>query len=58
MAAIGRYDLSRDGRFLYSLNNGNGTVECSDQPDGSLEPGWRERVPTSAAGLPVGRTAQ
>lgn len=44
---------SRDGRFLYSLNNGNGTLSVFRvSPDGSLVPlGTASGVPASAAGL-------
>jgi 6-phosphogluconolactonase (cycloisomerase 2 family) len=45
--------LSRDGRFLYSLANGNGTIEVfRTSHDGSLEAlGGVTGLPTSAAGL-------
>ena len=45
--------LSRDGRFLYSLNNGNGTIGVfRTSPDGSLEAlVGASGIPTSAAGL-------
>ena len=44
---------SRDGRFLYSLNNGNGTITgFGVKPDGSLIPATVVNgIPTSAAGL-------
>jgi 6-phosphogluconolactonase len=44
---------SRDGRFLYSLNNGNGTVSAFRvQPDGSIESLMViNGLPTSTAGL-------
>jgi 6-phosphogluconolactonase (cycloisomerase 2 family) len=45
--------LSRDGRFLYSLANGNGTIEVfRTSHNGSLEAlGGVTGLPTSAAGL-------
>lgn len=45
--------LSRDGRFFYSLANGNGTLGAfRTKPDGSLEPlSVVSGIPTSAAGL-------
>jgi 6-phosphogluconolactonase len=44
---------SQDGRFLYSLNNGNGTISAFVvKPDGSLEPiAGATGLPTSSAGL-------
>jgi len=44
---------SRDGRFLYSLNNGNGTISAfRAMPDGSLQPlPTLTGLPVSAAGL-------
>jgi 6-phosphogluconolactonase (cycloisomerase 2 family) len=44
---------SGDGRFLYSLNNGNGTISgFRVQDDGSLEPVTVVNgISTSAAGL-------
>ncbi|HEY5909260.1 MAG TPA: beta-propeller fold lactonase family protein [Verrucomicrobiae bacterium] len=44
---------SRDGRFLYSLNNGNGTISAfAVPPNGSLDPLMTvSGLPTSAAGL-------
>jgi 6-phosphogluconolactonase len=44
---------SRDGRFLYSLNNGNGTISAfATHPNGSLDPLMTvSGLPTSAAGL-------
>jgi 6-phosphogluconolactonase (cycloisomerase 2 family) len=44
---------SHDGRFLYSLANGNGTLNAFKiKPDGSLEPVVVvSGIPTSAAGL-------
>jgi 6-phosphogluconolactonase len=44
---------SRDGRFLYNLANGNGTiVGFRVKPDGDLEPAvTASGIPTSAAGL-------
>ena len=44
---------SRDGRFLYSLNNGNGTISAfRAKPDGSLQPlTVVSGIPTTAAGL-------
>jgi 6-phosphogluconolactonase (cycloisomerase 2 family) len=44
---------SRDGRFLYSLNNGNGTISAFGvRPNGSLYPLTTVTgVPTSSAGL-------
>ncbi len=44
---------SRDGRFLYSLNNGNGTISAfRQQPDGSLQSVMTvSGLPTSASGL-------
>lgn len=44
---------SQDGRFLYSLNNGNGTISAfAVRANGSLDP-WMtvSGLPTSAAGL-------
>jgi 6-phosphogluconolactonase len=45
--------LSRDGRYFYSLANGNGTIGAfRTKPDGSLEPlSVVSAIPTSAAGL-------
>jgi 6-phosphogluconolactonase (cycloisomerase 2 family) len=44
---------SNDGRFLYSLNNGNGTISGFDvQEDGSLHPlPGTAGLPTSSTGL-------
>jgi hypothetical protein len=44
---------SRDGRFLYCLANGNGTLNAFRvEPNGSLEPlAVVGGIPTSAAGL-------
>ncbi len=44
---------SRDGRFLYALANGNGTLNAFRvRPDGSLQPVMVvSGIPTSAAGL-------
>lgn len=44
---------SDNGRFLYSLNNGNGTISTfQTEPDGALEPlTGTSGLPTSAAGL-------
>jgi 6-phosphogluconolactonase len=44
---------SQDGRFLYSLNNGNGTISAFRvKPDGSLHSLMvRNGLPTSVAGL-------
>jgi 6-phosphogluconolactonase len=44
---------SQDGRFLYSLNNGNGTISAFRvKPGGSLEPLMvLNGLPTTAAGL-------
>ncbi len=44
---------SRNGRFLYSLNNGNGTISVfAAHPNGSLDPLMTvSGLPTSAAGL-------
>ena len=44
---------SRDGRFLYSLNNGNGTISAfAARPNGSLDSLMTvSGLPTSAAGL-------
>jgi 6-phosphogluconolactonase (cycloisomerase 2 family) len=44
---------SRDGRFLYSLNNGNGTISAfATRSNGSLSPLMTvSGIPTSAAGL-------
>ena len=44
---------SRDGRFLYSLNNGNGTISAfRTKPNGSLQPLMVVTgIPTSATGL-------
>ena len=44
---------SRDGRFLYSLNNGNGTISAfATRPNGSLHPLMTiTGLPTSSAGL-------
>jgi hypothetical protein len=45
--------LSRDGRFFYSLANGNGTLNAFRAwHDGSLEPlSAVSGIPASAAGL-------
>jgi len=45
--------LSRDGRFLYSLNNGNGTLSAFVvNPDGTLDPvAGASGLPTSSSGL-------
>jgi 6-phosphogluconolactonase (cycloisomerase 2 family) len=44
---------SQDGRFLYSLNNGNGTISAfATHPNGSLSPLTTvSGLPTTAAGL-------
>ncbi len=44
---------SRNGRFLYSLNNGNGTISAfATRPNGSLSPLMTvSGLPTTAAGL-------
>jgi 6-phosphogluconolactonase (cycloisomerase 2 family) len=44
---------SRDGRFLYSLNNGNGTISAfRTRPQGGLDPVMTVTgLPTTASGL-------